>query len=361
MRDRHLEIVLATDSAVPSGVGEHMLTLARALSSTHAVALAFPTAGDGARFLDRSKAAGFETIALDENFAEWLKTRRPAILHVHAGIGWEGHELVRTGWMAGIPVARTEHLPYLLTDPDQKFRHRLAASFSDALVVVSEAAAESYRAQGFVDVITIRNGIEAPLPSRARAETRAILGIDDDAPLVITVARFTAQKGYDILLQAAVDVSRQIPDVVFLLVGDGLERGAMVELAASLELANVSFLGERSDVPDLLAAADLFVLPSLFEGLPLVVLEAMALALPVVATRIGGTVEALGQDHPFLVPPDSPSLIATAIVTALRDEVESRNVAIQSKQRFLKRFTATRMAQETRVLYRALTKGVCVA
>ena len=119
----------------------------------------------GARFLDRSKAAGFETIALDENFAACLKTRRPAILHVHAGIGWEGHELVRTGWMAGIPVARTEHLPYLLTDPDQKFRHRLAASFSDALVVVSEAAAESYRAQGFADTITIRNGIEAPLTS----------------------------------------------------------------------------------------------------------------------------------------------------------------------------------------------------
>ena len=176
MRDRPLLIVLATDSAVPSGVGEHMLTLAGALSSTHAVVLAFPTEGDGARFLDRSDAAGFETIALDENFAGWLETRRPAILHVHAGIGWEGHELVRAGWIAGIPVVRTEHLPYLLTDPDQKSQHRMAASLADALVVVSDAAAESYRAQGFAHIVTIRNGIEAPLQRDGPAhETRAAL------------------------------------------------------------------------------------------------------------------------------------------------------------------------------------------
>ena len=361
MRDRHLEIVLATDSAVPSGVGEHMLTLARALSSTYAVALAFPIEGDGARFLDRSRAAGFETIALDENFAEWLKTRRPAILHVHAGIGWEGHELVRTGWMAGIQVVRTEHLPYLLTDPIQKSRHRLAAKLSDALVVVSDAVAESYQAQGFANTITIRNGIETPLTRGARSETRAALDVVDEARIVITVARFTAQKGHETLLHAAVEVSRQLPNVVFLLVGDGLEREAMVELAASLDLANVSFLGERVDVPDLLAAADLLVLPSLFEGLPLVVLEAMALGVPVVATRVGGTAEALGEDHPFLVPPDSPSSIASAIVAALRDEAGSRTAAIRGKQRFEERFTATRMGEETARLYRAMTDGMCAA
>ena len=127
----------------------------------------------------------------------------------------------------------------------------------------------------------------------------------------------------------------------------GLREGQWWNWQPPLNLRTSLFSANASDVPDLLAAADLLVLPSLFEGLPLVVLEAMALGVPVVATRMGGTVEALGQDHPFLVPPDSPSLIASAIVTALRDEVESRNVAIQGKQRFDERFTATRMAQET--------------
>ena len=170
--------------------------------------------------------------------------------------------------MAGIPVVRTEHLPYLLTDPDQKSRHRLAAS----LVRRARCRVGSRRRElSSAGLCRHRHDPQrhrsTSVARRARGETRARLAIADDARLVITVARFTAQKGYDILLHAAVEVSRQMPDAVFLLVGDGLEREAMVELAASLELANVSFLGERADVPDLLAAADLFVLPSLFEGL----------------------------------------------------------------------------------------------
>ena len=114
-----------------------------------------------------------------------------------------------------------------------------------------------------------------------------------------------------------------------------------------LTLRTSLFLANASDVPDLLAAADLLVLPSLFEGLPLVVLEAMALGVPVVATRVGGTAEALGEDHPFLVPPDSPSSIASAIVAALRDEAGSRTAAIRGKQRFEEQFTATRMGEGT--------------
>ncbi len=123
----------------------------------------------------------------------------------------------------------------------------------------------------------------------------------------------------------------------------------------------LTFLGERADVPDLLAAADLVVLPSLFEGLPLVVLEAMALALPVVATRIGGTIEALGQDHPFLAPPGDPSLMADAIVAALADQIGSRTVGIQARRRFEERFTAARMGREMATLYRATMERVCVS
>ncbi|GLS30774.1 Glycosyltransferase involved in cell wall bisynthesis [Mesorhizobium albiziae] len=359
-RDRPL-IMLATDSAVPSGVGEHMLTLATTLSSSHDIALVFPSNNDAARFISRGSEAGFEIIALDDAFAKWLKARRPAILHVHAGIGWEGHELVEAGWNAGIPTVRTEHLPYLLTDTKQKSRHRLGASLAETLVVVSDAAAESYRAEGFNRIVTIRNGIDAPVGRRTRVEMRAALSLPSEARVAITVARFTAQKGHDCLLRAAAEVSRQMPHLVFLLVGDGPDRQAMQTLAASLDLSNVAFIGERLDVPDLLCAADLFVLPSLFEGLPLVVLEAMALALPVVATRVGGTVEALGTNHPFLVPAADPSRLAAAIVTALADEAASRVVGIEGRKRFEKRFTAARMGQETASLYRATNERTCLA
>jgi glycosyltransferase involved in cell wall biosynthesis len=361
MTGDRLVIVLATDSRVPSGVGEHMLTLASALSSTHDMVLVFPFNDHAARFIDRGRQAGFETVALDEAFAGWLRTRRPAVLHVHAGIGWEGHDLVEAGWNAGIPVVRTEHLPYLLTDPAQQSRHRMAANLAESLVVVSEAAAESYRAEGFTRIVTIRNGIDPPVVHFARDQTRAALSIPDISRVVITVARFSAQKGHDCLLHAAEEVSQQMPQAVFVLVGNGSEREAMQTLTASLDLSNVAFLGERADVPDLLAAADLFVLPSLFEGLPLAILEAMALGLPIVATRIGGTMEALGSDHPFLVPAGEPCPLAAAIVTALADEAASRTIGIRSRQRFEERFTAARMGRETASLYRATSRGICVA
>ncbi|WP_274630895.1 glycosyltransferase [Arvimicrobium flavum] len=353
-------IVMATDSMVPSGVGEHMLTLAGAISSTHEVALAFPPHGDGVRFLVRGDAAGFETVALDEAFPKWLTARRPAILHVHAGIGWEGHGLVEAGRIAGIPIVRTEHLPYLITDEQQKSQHRMAAGLADTLVVVSDSAAESYRAEGFDRLVTIRNGIDTPIVRHPRGDTRETLALPDNARLVITVARFAAQKGHDCLLHAAAEVTRQIPHVVFLMVGDGPERETMQALTASLKLANIAFLGQRADVPDLLAAADLFVLPSLFEGLPIVVLEAMALALPVVATRIGGTLEALGSDHPLLVPAGSPYSLAGAIVAALANGPGSRTVGIRGRARFEQRFTAARMGRETAALYQAMRKRVCL-
>ena len=139
------------------------------------MALVFPSNDCAARFIRRGIEAGFEIVALDDDLTGWLKARRPAILHVHAGIGWEGHELVEAGWNAGIPIVRTEHLPYLLTDTKQKSRHRLAANLAETLVVVSDAAAESYRAEGFARIVTIRNGIEAPVARRARVEMRAAL------------------------------------------------------------------------------------------------------------------------------------------------------------------------------------------
>lgn len=356
MTTGRLSIVLATDSTVPSGVGEHMLTLARVLSPTCEAVLAFPEGGSGGHFLHRADAAGFETISIDEGFIQRLADHRPEILHVHAGIGWEGHELVAAGRHAGVVVVRTEHLPYLITDDDQKCRHRQGAKMADALIVVSDAAAESYRAEGFDDVVTIRNGVEPPVAKRTPHETRRALSIPETSPLVINVARFTAQKGHDCLLNAAAAVSRQMPDVVFVLVGDGPEREAMEAMAASLDAVNVMFLGERRDVPDLLAAADLFLLPSLFEGLPLVVLEAMALPIPIVATRIGGTVEALGDDHPYLVPPGEPAPLATMIIAALVDKPGRQAAGLRGLRRFHERFTAARMGSETATLYRSMTE-----
>jgi glycosyltransferase involved in cell wall biosynthesis len=110
-------------------------------------------------------------------------------------------------------------------------------------------------------------------------------------------------------------------------------------------------LGARDDVPDLLAAADLFVLPSHFEGLPLVVLEAMAAGLPVVATAIGGVIEAVGDDHPHLAARGDAAALAQTIKAALSDRHLTARAAEKARGRFAEMFGAERMGEQTARIY----------
>ena len=138
--------------------------------------------------------------------------------------------------------------------------------------------------------------------------------------------------------------------------GTGPGEAAIRARVARLGLGGVDFLGPRDDVPALMAAADLLVLPSDFEGLPLVVLEAMAARLPVVATRIGGTTEALGPDHPWLVPPRDSRALADALGDALGDPQRRAAVAAEQQRRLRLYFTADRMAADTIRIWRTATR-----
>ncbi|RYG23131.1 MAG: glycosyl transferase family 1, partial [Burkholderiales bacterium] len=135
-------LVLATDSRDPSGLGEHMLTLGSALSDQFDVVVA-ADAGDGAALLSRAAGLGMriKAFSLDalKPFKAWLAGNTD-LLHVHAGIGWEGQELVRIGKAAGLPVVRTEHLPYLLTSPVQQAEYGAMLLSVDRVITVSRAA-----------------------------------------------------------------------------------------------------------------------------------------------------------------------------------------------------------------------------
>ena len=352
-------VVMATDSAMPSGVGMHMLTLAKAVGASLRVIVAFPPTEAGRLFLNRAAANGIATkpIGNVEAFSHWLGNMSPALLHVHAGIGWEGHRLASAGHATGIPVIRTEHLPYVVTNDDQKLEHRIGVGFVDRLVFVSQAVADTFRQAGFSGAGTaiVRNGVEATQPTKQADEIRQRLNVPDHAPLVLTVARFTPQKDYGALLKAARTVAGIIDGVRFVLVGDGPELAAMqVQAIASGLGKTVMFLGLRDDVPDLLAVASLFVLPSRFEGLPLALLEAMSLGLPIVATRIGGSSEAVGENYPWLVQPADHRALARAIIEALTDDDRRLQVGGTMRNRFKRYFRADRMGREMVALYRSV-------
>lgn len=348
-----LRIVLATDSVDPSGMGEHMIALGRALSFDWDVTLSLMTE-DRTGVLPRAArhGLGVRLSGNHEEFGNWLTTADIDLLHVHAGIGWEGHDLAATGRKKNIPVIRTDHLPYLLTDPAQKEHYRQQTLGVAHHIVVSAASAESFH--NSIDparLSTIRNGIFPFDPSRETYNLKQEIGVEGRIVL-LTVARFTAQKDHATLLHALPKIVRSYPTVVLLLAGSGSERQKIETLVTELGLEDhVRFLGQRQDIARLMEITDLLVLPSLFEGLPLAILEAMSLGVPVVATRIGGTVEALGDTHPFFAEPGVPDAMASAVIEALADPRRMAEAGTMGHDRFCDNFSAHRMAAETASIY----------
>jgi len=349
-------LVLATDSRDPSGLGEHMLTLGRALAESFDVVIAAQDADGGASLLQRAARAGLRVKAFDlqtpRAFQAWLADNA-AIVHVHAGIGWEGHDLCRIGKAAGLPVVRTEHLPYVLTSPVQQAEYGAMLMSVDRVITVSRSAYDSFARRHEPSRFTlVPNGVK---PGRAvveHAESRTALGLLAHEQMVLTVGRFTPQKGHPTLLEAVPSILERQPAARFVWVGDGPDLPAIAAAIEDASLAHVvTLLGHRNDVPDLLAAADLLVLPSLFEGLPLVVLEAMAAGLPIVATEIGGNLEAVGNEHPYLAPAGDAAAIATAIIAALGDPDTARATGQAGRDRFNRHFLASRMAEQTAQIY----------
>lgn len=189
-----------------------------------------------------------------------------------------------------------------------------------------------------------------PAPRDAALRARVLLG--QRAPLVLTVARLDAQKGVAYLLDAAAEV----PDAIFVIAGEGPERATLEARASALGIAHrVRFLGHRRDVPPLLAIADLFVLPSLWEGLPLSVLEAMAAGVPVVATRIGGTDELVRDGETgTLAPPENGPALAEAIRAALYDRERALRMAAAARALVEREHSSAAMVSATSALYEEL-------
>lgn len=349
-------LVLATDSLEPSGLGQHMIVLGQSLVHQYDVVVACQDDTRGRDFLARAAQAGLRVKAFSTEdlptFKRWLKASCADLLHVHAGIGWEGHDLVRLGKASGLPVVRTEHLPYLLTSPVQQAEYSAMLLSLDRAIAVSQGVADSYADQLHTTRMTvIQNGIVSPVTGNRQA-VRAELGLADDSPMLLTVARLTVQKDHASLVAAVPQVLLHHPDARFVFVGDGPEQSRIEEIVRDNGLEkSVTLLGHRSDLPDLLAAADLFVLPSLFEGLSLALLEAMAVGLPVVATAIQGTIEAIGTDHPFLVPAGDPAQLATTICAALHNKAATSAAGAAGKTCFIHHFQADNMAIQTAALY----------
>ena len=254
--------------------------------------------------------------------------------------------------------------------PHHRLIERWSARLADRVIACSEAVRTweiETMGQPPAKVTTLRNAIVPPVePSDAdRRSARAALGASPDDLLVGTLGRlYEPKKGLSIFVDAAAAVLARVPRARFVLVGDGPARADLEARAARAGLGDrLRFAGERRDVARLLPAYDLFVQPSLWEGFGLTLVEAMAVGLPVVATRVGGIPEIVrdGRDG-ILVPPGDAAALARAIADLLDDPARRSAFAAEGRHRARTEFHIDRLVAETAALYRdALAQRAAIA
>jgi glycosyltransferase involved in cell wall biosynthesis len=292
-----------------------------------------------------------------------LRAGRPDVLHshmVHANL------LGRvTRWFVQVPVvistahsitegARWRELAYRITDP-----------LADLTTIVSNAAAARYIRIGAVPerkLKTVPNGVqlEAFMPNpENRTKLRADLGLGHQF-VWLAVGRLDAPKDYPKLLAAMAQLRNE--HHVLLIAGDGPLRQSIERLAAEIGISEkVRFLGIRKDVPQLMAAADAYVMSSAWEGLPMVLLEAAASALPIVSTAVGGNSEIVHDEaNGFLVPANNSEALADAMQRMEHLPAESRfSMGLAGRDHVAKHYSLSAVVDQWEEIYHSLLQRKC--
>ena len=233
--------------------------------------------------------------------------------------------------------------------------------FCDRVISVSEEARQYHlKISGAANgqVTTIYNGIDLSAFSdvdyaQERNRVRAELGIPLDADVLVTVAVLRPPKGIQFLIRAMPAILDSHPNTYYLIVGSGSHREALMEEAGKSGVEErVVFAGMRKDVPQLLAASDIFVLPTLTEALPTVLAEAMAARLPLIASQVGGIPEMItnGQNG-FLIEPEDVKGLASACIRLLENPDERAAMGAEGWRIVNQKFSIERQVEQLRDLY----------
>lgn len=264
--------------------------------------------------------------------------------------------------LAGVPVnISSVRCSYTWLNWKHFLVDRWTAHLADCITSVSEATRQfSIEREGLpaAKIVTLPNGIDVSrFDEIDRQATRAVLrgelGYGPDDLVICTTGRLHEQKGHTYLFQAAEQLKGRYPHLRLLIIGDGPQRGVLETECQQRGLAGmVTFLGMRGDVPELLAASDIFAFPSLYEGMPNAVLEAMAMSLPAVASTADGTVEIIKHEaHGLLVPPGDEQALKAALERLLSEPALRHQFAEAGHRRVVEEFTFQKTMQQTEALY----------
>jgi starch synthase (maltosyl-transferring) len=238
----------------------------------------------------------------------------------------------------------------------RRIAQRWLGALVDRFVCVSTAVAEDAQQRGGLPperLVVIPTGIDVDKLSIARPADLVRYGIAPGAPVLLWAGRPDRQKGVDWLLQIAPRILQRLPDHHLLLVGRGLDR--WVQMSRDPSGQRIHFAPWDAHLPDIMRASRVLLLPSRWEGLPRVVLEAMAVGIPVVATDVQGVRQALGPlASRQIVPPGDQDEFVRAVVSLARDGVQSAEIGNQNARRVREHFSLDRMVEAYQQLYASL-------
>ncbi len=364
-----ISVAFFSNTDARGGAEEHMLTLLRSLDRSlfrlHLICT--PHVLDDLRpDLPRDvQCYGLSFSKLTEVGAalalrSYLRRNRITILHSH---------LFYSSLFAS-PVGRAAGVPVILETPHLRevWRHGWKASYAidrmvgrcvDRYIAVSKANAEylvNAKRLPASKVTVVWNGCNLTRfdPAlRPSAELKTSLGFRATDRMLLVAGRLEPQKGHRILLEAYPSLRREFSDLRLVCIGDGALRTELEAQARQLGIADdVRFLGFQPNVPEWIALADVNVLPSFFEGLPLIAIETLAMARPMVATAVDGTPEVIVHGKTGLtVPPGDPDKLAGAIARLLRDPELGRKLASAGRSWVMQHFTEQHQIEATEDLY----------
>ena len=303
-----------------------------------------------------------------------LKKKRYDVVHTHnSKAGFIGRLAAKC---AGVPIiVHTVH-GFAFHDREPAWRRilfrnleRLASHWCDKMVFISQPLIDWALKDRIVrkeKILKIYSGIELDqFKPVTEAETEALrteLGIRGKAPVIGIVSKLWEGKGHATLIHAFEGLKQEIPEAVLVIVGEGYLRERLVDLVGRLGLqSSVLFTGFRMDVRRLIATFDVAVLPSYFEGMGRVLLEAMAMEKPVVASSVGGIPDLVRHgENGLLVTAGSVPELKSSLLSLVRNPALAREMGKEGRKRISEEFSAGRMAQSIEKLYRELLqeKGI---
>jgi glycosyltransferase involved in cell wall biosynthesis len=287
----------------------------------------------------------------------------PHILHAHGYKGYIFAAFLKR-LLNKLFIVSTKHI-----SDDSSFRIKVYEYLGDKsllsfdeVIAVSQFTKDKLAEKGIPagNIEVIHNGVEIPLNGgTAKERIRSELNIDSDSRLLGFIGRLAPQKGISCLLQAAQKICTRTADVSLVIIGDGELKNEAESFIASNNLGGrVFMLGWRKDATDLLEDIDVLLLPSIFEGLPMIILEAMARGVPVIATDVGGIGEAVKDGETgLLIKPGDPDAIVTSVFELFDNPELAEKISRNSFERAKTRFSSEHMAERYKEVYLKLLNG----